>query len=441
MDGQTSQLITVKLKLTNGETFELQVKNSLVIEELKLLLVEKLKVPVQNQRLIYAGHVLKNDLSLTQYGVKDGHTIHVIKSVTHQSQSPNPQNPITNQASGIRGSLFGLSSMPSPDQMSQILQSPLFRNVLDNPDVLREILMNNPQIRDLVSRNPEIGHVLNDPQTLRQTMEMARNPALMREMMRNSDRAMSNISNHPEGFNMLSRMYRNVQEPMMNATLSENPYLQFSANERSSDNPNNSPQSPESGTPNSSALPNPWAPAQSSVPLSQLGGPSIPQSPFGGTGIPPPNDFGNHSQMVQNPMLQNMMQRLASNPELMQQLLQTSPWAQHLNQNPDFRAMISDPQAIQAMFQIYQRIAPLMNGGTPGQNPFSRLSQLSSDPSGQGSNLPYPTLSPLNSPFPRRNSSPLRDLNPMSRKFHLRSASPPNFRRSKIWDSLIAQQI
>lgn len=42
-------------------------------------------------------------------------------------------------------------------------------------------------------------------------MEVARSPELMREMMRTTDRAMSNIESHPEGFNMLRRMYHNVQ--------------------------------------------------------------------------------------------------------------------------------------------------------------------------------------------------------------------------------------
>ena len=35
--------------------------------------------------------------------------------------------------------------------------------------------------------------------------------SLMREQMRNMDRAMSNIESHPEGFNALRRMYENVQ--------------------------------------------------------------------------------------------------------------------------------------------------------------------------------------------------------------------------------------
>jgi hypothetical protein len=35
--------------------------------------------------------------------------------------------------------------------------------------------------------------------------------ALMREQMRNTDRAVSNIESHPEGFNALRRMYENIQ--------------------------------------------------------------------------------------------------------------------------------------------------------------------------------------------------------------------------------------
>lgn len=35
--------------------------------------------------------------------------------------------------------------------------------------------------------------------------------------MRTADRAMSNVEAHPEGYNMLRRMYESVQEPLANA--------------------------------------------------------------------------------------------------------------------------------------------------------------------------------------------------------------------------------
>ena len=42
--------------------------------------------------------------------------------------------------------------------------------------------------------------------------------------MRHQDRAMSNIENLPGGMQALERMYRDIQEPMMNATARPNQY-------------------------------------------------------------------------------------------------------------------------------------------------------------------------------------------------------------------------
>ena len=51
----------------------------------------------------------------------------------------------------------------------------------------------------------------------KQTMELARNPAMMQEMMRNQDRALSNLESIPGGYNALRRMYTDIQEPMFSA--------------------------------------------------------------------------------------------------------------------------------------------------------------------------------------------------------------------------------
>ena len=63
----------------------------------------------------------------------------------------------------------------------------------------------------LTERNPELSAVLNDPNILRQSLQLASNPSLMREHMRTSDRAMSNLEAHPEGFNALRRVFENLQ--------------------------------------------------------------------------------------------------------------------------------------------------------------------------------------------------------------------------------------
>ena len=66
-----------------------------------------------------------------------------------------------------------------------------------------------------------------------QTMELARNPAMLQELMRSQDRAMNNLESLPGGFNALQRMYRDVQEPMMSAAQEQfggNPFASLVGN-------------------------------------------------------------------------------------------------------------------------------------------------------------------------------------------------------------------
>ncbi|GFS39390.1 ubiquitin family protein [Actinidia rufa] len=166
--------------------------------------------------------------------------------------------------------------LQNPNLMGEIMNMPLAQNLMSNPDILWNFVLNNPQMREIIDRNPELAHVLNDPSTLRQTLEAARNPELMREMMRNTDRAMSNIESSPEGFNMLRRMYENVQEPFLNATtmagdarsdLDSNPFAVLMGTRGGGQGTDQSTNPSRSGSdtttnspaPNTNPLPNPWA--------------------------------------------------------------------------------------------------------------------------------------------------------------------------------------
>jgi ubiquilin len=126
--------------------------------------------------------------------------------------------------------------------------SPLMQSLLDNPALMQSMLQGNPAIQSMMQSNPEVAQMLNDPALLRQSMEMARNPRLMNEMMRNSDRALSNIEAMPGGFNALQQMYTNVQEPMNNAVLNAN-QTNSDLNQAAPTNTNTAPSAP---------LPNPW---------------------------------------------------------------------------------------------------------------------------------------------------------------------------------------
>ena len=270
---------TIHVKATSGSKITVPVELSVTVGELKTTLeaADKADTPSAQQRLIYKGHVLKDDKTLESYGVGEDHVIHLVKGPAPGAQASTPpattapastQN--TAQANpfgafagsgagagagagamggmgafggmdpfggmgggmgmgGMGGGMPDLQQMQqqmaaNPQQMQELMNSPAIRSYIDsivqNPESVRAMMESNPQMREIMDRNPELRHALNDPEMLRRSFEVARNPSLMREQMRQHDRMYANVEAHPEGFNALARAYADVQEPMMNAMAS-----------------------------------------------------------------------------------------------------------------------------------------------------------------------------------------------------------------------------
>jgi ubiquilin len=82
--------------------------------------------------------------------------------------------------------------------------------------MVQSLMTDEPErMQAIIEQNPRIGHVLNNPDVFHEILAATRTPAYERELMRMADRAMSNIESHPQGFNMLRRMYDSVQEPLV----------------------------------------------------------------------------------------------------------------------------------------------------------------------------------------------------------------------------------
>ncbi|KAF7460710.1 Hypothetical predicted protein [Marmota monax] len=234
--------------------------------------------------------------------------------------------------------------MSNPEMLSQIMENPLVQDMMSNPDLMRHMIMANPQMQQLMERNPEISHMLNNPELMRQTMELARNPAMMQEMMRNQDRALSNLESIPGGYNALRRMYTDIQEPMFSAAREQfgnNPFSSLAGN---SDSSSSQPLRTENREP----LPNPWSP---SPPASQAPGSGGEGTGGSGTSQVHPtvsNPFGINaaslgSGMFNSPEMQALLQQISENPQLMQNVI-SAPYMrsmmQTLAQNPDFAAQM-----------------------------------------------------------------------------------------------------
>lgn len=194
---------------------------------------------------------MKDTDTLKTHNIRDGLTVHlVIKALQRpETQAQRPQADVRNTPFGL-GSIGGLAGLEAlgagstgsfmdlqarmqsellnnGDMLRTILDNPLVQQMMNNPETMRQLITSNPQMQDLMQRNPEISHMLNNPEVLRQTMELARNPSMLQELMRSHDRAMSNLESVPGGYSALQRIYRDIQEPMLNAAteqFSSNPF-------------------------------------------------------------------------------------------------------------------------------------------------------------------------------------------------------------------------
>ncbi|NXO01267.1 UBQL1 protein, partial [Rhinopomastus cyanomelas] len=494
--------VTVK---TSKDKEEFAVSESCNVRQFKEEISKRFKSHIDQLVLIFAGKILKDEDTLTQHGIHDGLTVHlVIKTQTRLQVQPAQQantsrSTVTTSTSsnststtssansnpfglgGLAG-LAGLSSlglntsgfselqslmqqhlMSDPEMLFQILENPFVQSMLSYPDLMRQLIMSNPQMQQLIQRNPEINHMLNNPDIMRQTLELARNPAMMEEMMRNQDRALSNLESIPGGYNALRRMYTDIQEPMWNAAqeqFGDNPFASLVSNA-----PTGGDSRP-SRTENRDPLPNPWAPAlssQTSMGTSTSGdsgsssntsSSTTGNSTSGSVGenLAAPNmghglgggmfstpgmqsllqQITENPQLMQNmlsaPYMRSMMQSLsqnpdlavqmmlnnplfAGNPQLQEQMRQQLPTFLQQMQNPDTLSAMSNPRAMQALLQIQQGLqtlateAPgLIPGFSPGLAGFGSTgaptaSTVSSSVSSENTNPPSGTPAPNHQQF------------------------------------------
>ncbi|OCT97921.1 ubiquilin-1 [Xenopus laevis] len=470
-----ARIIKVTVK-TPKEKEEFAVPENSSVREFKEDISKRFKANTEQLVLIFAGKILKDQDTLGQHGIHDGLTVHLVIKTQNRSQAAPVQSSSSNTSTtssttssssttttstastpfglGGLGGLAGLSSlgmnasnfselqsqmqqqlMSNPEMMVQIMENPFVQSMLSNPDLMRQLIMANPQMQQLIQRNPEINHMLNNPDIMRQTLELARNPAMMQEMMRNQDRALSNLESIPGGYNALRRMYTDIQEPMLNAAQEQfggNPFASLVSN---ASNAGNQP----SRTENRDPLPNPWGPTSSTAGSTSTGSttevnsaesnPTAASTQLPNLGAGMFNTPGMQSlmeqitenpQLMQNmlsaPYMRSMMQSLGQNPELAAQVMQNNPlfsgnpqlqeqmrqqlpfFLQQM-QNPETLSAMSNPRAMQALLQIQQGLQTLATEAPSlmprGNVPFGGLGSANSSPASVPSSAPTENSSPL----------------------------------------------
>ncbi|KAL1991109.1 hypothetical protein VTN49DRAFT_5613 [Thermomyces lanuginosus] len=217
--------ITFHIKASNDAKFTLTLPLSTSVADLKNKLAssEYADTPAERQRLIYSGRVLKDHETLATYKIKDGHTVHLVKSAaSNQRQQATPAQQGTtssatsqaipgvptniaagtgnNPLAGLTGARYagfaqlpganmfgpdgGMGPPPDPETMLSMLENPqvqaTMNEALQNPALIDLMIQQNPMLRDMgpgvreMMLSPEFRRMVTDPATIRQMAQIRR---------------------------------------------------------------------------------------------------------------------------------------------------------------------------------------------------------------------------------------------------------------------------
>ncbi|XP_004389157.1 ubiquilin-like protein [Trichechus manatus latirostris] len=216
-DKTISSSVTRVIVKTPGKQQDFTVADDTSMRQFKEKLSAHFDCQMDQLVLVFMGRLLRDHDTLRQRGILDGHTIHLVIKSKHGSQplAHSSQNLPINEPCHWNGSTKGNSSevhqpaginqapvesplfvepeMPkvntqnleagSPGHMAQMLDNPSIQQLLSNTDLMRQFISEHPEMQQLMQQNPEVSHILDNSEILWQTLELARNIAIIQEIM------------------------------------------------------------------------------------------------------------------------------------------------------------------------------------------------------------------------------------------------------------------
>uniref|UniRef100_A0A803XLA1 Ubiquitin-like domain-containing protein n=1 Tax=Meleagris gallopavo TaxID=9103 RepID=A0A803XLA1_MELGA len=271
----SADVINVVVK-TPKQKEHFEVAQSSTIQQFKEGIAARFQTPPDLLVLIFAGKILKDHDTLSQHRVHNGANIHlVIRSPTR------PQDDLADQ-----GAAAALVQPPSHSGPSLFLESAAdLQSLILIPQNLPGLLTSSQEIvaqttEDLLLRmiNSELdmnainnnmfllGFLLGvtgtnilglDSDTVQDILEACSSPAVMQEMIRNHDLAMNNLESIPGGYSILEQLYREIEEPILDAVQAQ---MEDSVFAGLDSNPAPGGARLPACTENRRPLPNPWDP-------------------------------------------------------------------------------------------------------------------------------------------------------------------------------------
>uniref|UniRef100_A0A452QBW7 Ubiquilin-like protein n=1 Tax=Ursus americanus TaxID=9643 RepID=A0A452QBW7_URSAM len=431
-DKKISSSVTRVIVKTAGKQEDFMIADDTSVRQFKEKLSTHFKCQVDQLVLVFMGRLLKDHDTLSQRGILDGHTIHLVikskrssRSLAHSSRKLLTEEPCHRdrntegnsngvyQPAGVshtpvESALLVESDAPkthtqdlevgSPEYIAQMLQNPSIQQLLSDTDLMRQFISEHPDMQQLMQQNPEVSHILDNSEILWQTLELARNLAVIQEIMQIqqpeqnlehplSPQAHLGLETMPGGDNALGQSYVDCNDQMLNSSqdpFGGNPFtalLEGQVLEQVQSSPP-SPTPPQERRDQLPQLPTTRVIYTSSRGLSSITSANVTPNRVNHTPsayattisatcqshtCPVQQPAGASDEQISSQITGNMMQLLLNNPylaaqvmlfismpQLSEQCRQQLPAFLQQTQLPDMLIALANPKASQAILQIEQ---------------------------------------------------------------------------------------
>ncbi|XP_032282783.1 ubiquilin-like protein [Phoca vitulina] len=262
-DKNISSSVTRVIVKTAGKQEDFMIADDTSVRQFKEKLSAHFKCQMDQLVLVFMGRLLKDHDTLSQRGILDGHTIHLVikskcssRSLAHSSRKLLTKEPChwdrntegnsngVYQPAGVSHTPVESALLVEPDAskmhtqdlevgsleyIAQMLQNPSIQQLLSNTDLMRQFISEHPDIQQLMQQNPEVSHILDSSEILWQTLELARNLAIIQELMQIQQpeqnlehplnpQSYSGLETMPGGDNVLGQSYVDYNDQMLNSS-------------------------------------------------------------------------------------------------------------------------------------------------------------------------------------------------------------------------------
>lgn len=230
--------IPVRVRLPNGVTVEVIVEDasSETVSSFKARLSE-----IMGDKISYRVQV-------------DGRSLEDSELVVPVTKDKILQVSLNDQIHSFPATLHSVGNLsPVGDSTSFPSISSAMTSMLgNNPELMKAIILSHPQLKEMMNKSPQLREAMNNPQVLQDMLKLATNPQYYREAMIGADRAMSQLENIPQGFQMLRQLHEQIDTETLDPLMPKPKPKLYDSN--------------PTGFLQTNPLPNPWA-SPNSIPL------------------------------------------------------------------------------------------------------------------------------------------------------------------------------